>query len=105
MKDRSKVSIGKPCNTCICTLTAYAKRVHEQCIMLDQLSDSARNHDEKAKLKQTHNDKVGYKVKLTCTWTHPTSTKCNVQLNVKICPKLTATPSKYAVRRYQNIAP
>src|SRR4029434_11316208 len=24
---------------------------------------------------------------------------------VKICPKLTATPSKYAMKRYQNIAP
>ena len=31
-------------------LAAYAKRVHEQCIMLDQLSDSARNNDDKAKL-------------------------------------------------------
>lgn len=50
MKDRSKVSIGKPCNTRICTLAVYAKRVHEQCIMLDQLSDSARNNYEKAKL-------------------------------------------------------
>ena len=50
MKDRSKVSIGKPCTTRICTLAAYAKRVHEQCIMLDQLSDSARNKYEKAKL-------------------------------------------------------
>ena len=50
MKDRSNVSIGKPCNTRICTLAAFAKRVHKQCIMLDQLSDSARNNDEKAKL-------------------------------------------------------
>ena len=40
MKDRSKVSIGKPCNTRICTLAAYAKRGHEQCIMLEQLSDT-----------------------------------------------------------------
>ena len=49
MKDRSNVSIGKPCNTRICTLAAYAKRVHEQCHHAGSIN-SARNNDEKAKL-------------------------------------------------------
>src|SRR4029434_9314444 len=95
MKDRSNVSIGKPCNTCICTLAAYAKRVHERTVLVTMMRKLNYNKHIMTRLATKSNSRVHGRTQLqqSATFNY-----------VKICPKLTATPSKYAVKRYQNVA-